>query len=116
MSKLALALAFSLVASSALAHPKLISAAPAPAAQVATPAQIRIVFSEPVFPKFSGVVLHDQHGKAMATGAPSVDPADHKVLIVPLKATLAPGAYHLTWHAVAADTHRVQGEYGFVVK
>lgn len=116
MSKLALTLVFSLAATAAAAHPKLISASPAPAAQVAAPTQIRIVFSEPVFPKFSGVVLHDHQGKAVATGAAAVDPADHKVLIVPVKTALAAGAYHLTWHAVAADTHRVQGEYEFVVK
>ena len=114
--RIALILAFSLLASTAWAHPKLLSASPAPNAQVASPAQIRIAFSEPVFARFSGVVLKDHQGRAVATGSPALDPADKTVLVVPVKGALVAGMYHVTWHAVAADTHRVQGEFMFAVK
>ena len=115
-SRIMAALALSLVASAAWAHPKLLLASPAPGAAVAAPSQIRIAFSEPVFPRFSGVVLKDRQGHTAPTGPAGLDPSDAKVLVVPIKTALSPGAYHVTWHAVAADTHRVQGDYDFVVK
>ena len=29
---------------------------------------------------------------------------------------LAPGTYRVTWHAVSADTHRMEGAYTFTVR
>jgi methionine-rich copper-binding protein CopC len=100
----------------AVAHPKLISAdPPAGGRSAASPRALRIAFSEAVFPNFSGVVVKDHAGQAVKTGRPTVDPADKKVLVVPLARPLAAGMYHVEWHAVAGDTHRVTGQYMFII-
>ena len=101
----------------AQAHPALKATAPA-SNGVVTPAlkEIRLSFSEAVIPVFSGVNVTDGKGKVVQTGKPFSDAKNKNVLIVPLKATLRAGTYQAAWHAVAADTHRVQGRYTFRVK
>ncbi len=54
------ALAILGLASAAQAHPKLLSASPAPNATVAKPARLALRFSEKLMPKFSGA---DPRGK-----------------------------------------------------
>ena len=99
------------------AHPVLKTASPAANAVVDSRLkEVRFGFSENVIPAFSGVQITDAKGKTMPLGAPHVDAKDKKILVVPLKQTLAAGSYKLVWHAVAADTHRVQGQYAFKVK
>ena len=100
----------------AYAHPQLQSTEPAAGASTAPPKQIRIMFNEAVIPQFSGVELKDQTGKAIATGKSETDPANKKVLVVPVKEELVPGDYQVDWHAVSEDTHRVRGSYSFSVK
>lgn len=125
------ALALSLMATSAVAHPKLKSAVPAAdmdantsptESGVATkdkikgaPKEIRLMFSEAVIAKMSGIELKDESGKTVSTGSPQTDPQDQKQLVVPVSAPLAPGHYSVIWHAVSEDTHRVKGEYNFTV-
>ncbi len=124
-------LALGLMATSAIAHPKLKSAIPAAEmdanaspkqSAVATkekvggaPKEIRLMFSEAVIAKMSGVILKDEAGKQVPTGSPQTDPQDQKQLVVPVATPLAPGRYSVTWHAVSDDTHRVKGEYNFTV-
>ena len=116
LKPVAIAAALVLSAAPALAHPRLVDASPAPDARVAArPVQLRLVFSEPVFPAFSGVVLKDAAGKAVATGPAALDPADKRVLVVPLKGPLAKGTWTVEWRAVAGDTHRITGKYQFTV-
>ena len=115
---LALAITLSFAAASgAYAHAGLKAATPA-ANGVVTPAlkEIRLSFSEAVIPVFSGVDVIDAKGKAILTGKPVSDAKSKNVLVVPLKATLRPGTYQAAWHAVSADTHRVEGRYTFRVK
>jgi hypothetical protein len=125
------ALALSLMATSAVAHPKLKSAAPAPdmdanasptergvAAKDNTggaPKEIRLLFSEAVIAKLSGIELKDDAGKTVPTGSSQTDPQDQKQLVVSVSTPLAPGHYKVNWHAVSEDTHRVKGEYNFTV-
>lgn len=98
------------------AHPELQSADPAiGAATAASPRQIKIMFSENVIPQFSGVELKDQTGKTIATGQAATDPANKKLLVVPIMEQLQPGNYKVEWHAVSDDTHRVKGHYSFSV-
>jgi methionine-rich copper-binding protein CopC len=104
-----------LLGSVANAHPQLQSAEPAAGASTASPKQIRITFNEAVIPQFSGVELKDQTGKVFATGKSEIDPANKKILVVPVKEELAPGDYKVDWHAVSDDTHRVKGSYSFSV-
>jgi methionine-rich copper-binding protein CopC len=51
----------------------------------------------------------------ITTGKATVDPANKKQLVVPLKEQLPPGEYKVEWHAVSDDTHRVKGNYTFSV-
>ncbi|MET0238531.1 MAG: copper resistance protein CopC, partial [Sphingobium sp.] len=41
---------------------------------------------------------------------------DGKTLTVTLPRALPVGTYKLDWHAVTADTHRIEGSYAFSVK
>jgi methionine-rich copper-binding protein CopC len=100
----------------AYAHPEFKSAEPATGAVVAaSPKQIRIIFNESLIPQFSGVDLKDQTGKTIATGKAATDPANKKLLVVPIMEQLPPGEYKVEWHAVSDDTHRVKGGYSFSV-
>ena len=109
-------IAVSLYGSAAYAHPELQSAEPAAGAAMTTsPKQIRITFNESVIPQFSGLEVKDQTGKVISTGKSATDPANKKLLIVPLKEQLPPGDYKVEWHAVSDDTHRVKGNYSFSV-
>ncbi|HEX5378963.1 MAG TPA: copper homeostasis periplasmic binding protein CopC [Phenylobacterium sp.] len=116
-TSLAIALVAALGAStSALAHPKMVAANPPANGRVtASPQAIRITFSEAVFANFSGLVVKDHAGHVMKTGRPTVDPADKTVLVAPFARPLAAGVYHVEWHAVAADTHRVTGQFMFTI-
>jgi copper resistance protein C len=117
IAKAALAvLAMGALASSADAHPKLMSVSPAAdVSSKVSPKEIKLNFSEGVIAKFSGLELKDEAGKTITTGLPVNDPGDRKQLVVPLTAPLMAGRYTVNWHAVSEDTHRVKGEYSFEV-
>jgi methionine-rich copper-binding protein CopC len=109
-------LAFLLAPAAAFAHAQLEQAVPAVGGMVASPSEIRLKFSEGVEAHFCTVALSAEGGGAVPLGAPSVDPADHSVLVAKLGKTLAPGVYSVTWHAVSVDTHKTQGSFSFTVK
>ena len=116
-TKLVASLAFTMIASAAMAHAQLQKAVPGVGAVVtASPKEIRLNFSERVEPRFSGVTLQGADGQTVETGAASVDAADHETLIVPIKAQLAPGSYKVSWHVVSVDTHKTQGSFSFTVR
>jgi methionine-rich copper-binding protein CopC len=105
-----------LLSATAYAHPEFEAADPAPgAATTASPKQIRITFNENVIPKLSGAEVKDQTGKIIATGKAATDPANKKLLVVPVNEQLSPGDYKVEWHAVSDDTHRVKGSFSFGV-
>jgi copper resistance protein C len=104
------------MAGTALAHPALTAANPAANAVVASPAAIKMTFSEAPFPKFSGVTVTDSAGKKVALGPVIVSPTDKKQLVASVKAPLKAGVYKVDWFAVGDDTHRVTGKYSFTVK
>ena len=107
----------SVVATAALAHPKLVKSDPAADAAVSgSPKELRLSFNEELVPKFSGADVKDQKGQKVEVGAAAADPADKKQLVLPLTKPLAAGTYKVEWHAVAADTHRVEGKFSFTVK
>ena len=109
-------IAASLFGGAAYAHPEFQSADPAPGAATTTsPKQIRITFNENLILKMSGVEVKDQTGKIIATGKSATDPANKKLLVVPINEQLAPGDYKVEWHAVSDDTHRVEGSFSFGV-
>jgi copper resistance protein C len=109
-------IATGLFGAAAYAHPQLQSADPAPGAATTTsPKQIRITFNENVIPQMSGVEVKDQTGKIILIGKAATDPANKKLLVVPVNEQLPPGDYKVEWHAVSDDTHRVKGSYSFSV-
>ena len=115
------ALALLGIAGVAQAHPKLLSASPAPNATVTKPARLTLQFSEKLMPKFSGADLvmtgHGGTGHApMKVAAVATVGGDGRTLIVTPRAPLAAGRYSVAWHVVSADTHRVSGNIAFAVK
>ena len=113
----ALALVATLAATSAWAHPKLVKSDPAADANVVTsPKELRLSFNEELVPKFSSAEMKDQKGQKVEIGTAMADPVDKKQLVVPLSKPLTAGKYKVVWHAVAADTHRVEGSYSFTIK
>jgi methionine-rich copper-binding protein CopC len=106
----------------AFAHPKLVSATPAPDAATAPTARLQLVFSERLVAQFSGAELvmtempgMKMHGPMRMTVKASVAD-DGKTLVLTLAKPLPKGGYRVDWHVVSADTHRVQGNYGFKVQ
>lgn len=109
------------IAGVAQAHPKLLSATPAPNATVTKPARVALRFSEKLMPKFSGAdLMMTAHGGTahppMKVAAAAGIADDGRTLVVTPKAPLAPGRYSVAWHVVSADTHRMAGNFAFAVK
>lgn len=106
----------------AYAHPKLVSATPAPNSVAAPTARLQLVFSESLVPQFSGADLVMTEMPGMKMNAPMKMPAkatlgtDGKTLVVTLPKSLPTGSYKLSYHVVSIDTHRVEGSYSFKVK
>jgi methionine-rich copper-binding protein CopC len=114
---LPLAVALSLAAGVALAHPHVVSASPAQNGEVAgSPKAIKVKFNEAPVAKFSGLTVKDAAGKDVKLGKVAVDPADKNQLVAPVAQTLAPGVYKVTWRASGSDTHKVDGTFSFTVK
>ncbi len=111
------------VSTAAGAHPRLVLALPAANSNTATTDQLKLTFSETLVPQFSGmsILMTDMPGMKM-TSPMSVGKvtssvgADGKTLVGTLQSPLPAGTYTLGWHAVTADTHRVEGSYSFTVK
>ena len=110
-----LAAAALLVASQAEAHAHLVKATPAANDKVAAPTTLQLQFSEKLEPKFSAVELMTASGATIAATS-AVSAKDAKAIDVAVKAPLAPGAYMVMWHVVAADGHKSKGDYNFTVK
>ena len=100
-------------ATAAEAHAKLVSSNPGANATVAAPKQLVLKFSEKLQPKFSGA---DVAMPGMVTPAKVSFAKDGRTMIVQPTAALMAGAYTVKWHAVTADTHRMQGTYSFTVR
>jgi methionine-rich copper-binding protein CopC len=111
-----LALTLSLLgAGQALAHARLLHATPKAGATVkAAPATLRLAYSETIDPAKSTVAVAGPGGPA-AIGPIVLDSKDKRVVIVPIKARLAPGAYKVTWGMTSADGHHTEGDFAFKV-
>lgn len=126
MTRLSVLLAAPLIAlalpTAALAHPKLLSSTPAANATVSKTKEIKLTFSEKLVPQFTGIDLTMTSMPGMANHAMKVSgfktsvSSDGKTLIATLPRPLPAGGYDLKWHAVAADTHRIEGKFSFSVK
>ena len=98
-------------AAPAEAHTTLTSSTPGKGATVTSPAQIRLMFGDPV--RFTRVVVEDAKGGHHESGkAQAVDNHVTQAVAGPLTA----GVYTVGWRVVAPDGHPVTGEYKFTVK
>jgi copper resistance protein C len=95
------------------ARPKVME--PAADSVVPPPAKITVTFSEAVEPKFSSLTLTDEAGKPLSKDASKGVAGDAKTMML-TPPTLTPGGYLVHWVSVAADGHRMEGEYKFTVK
>ena len=101
-----------LLVSPVLAHATLVKSTPAKGARVASPKEITLRFSEALEPAFSGALLLDQDGRNVS-GAP-VKVNGQTIILMP--GPLLPGVYHVNWHSVSRDTHKLEGDFSFTVK
>ena len=109
------------LATPALAHPKLVSSTPAANATVAKPTRITLSYNEKLVAPMSGIELTMTAMPGMASHAPMKvtgfqTSVQDKTMVVTLPRALPAGTYQVKWHAVAADTHRINGSFSFKVK
>jgi methionine-rich copper-binding protein CopC len=78
-------------------------------------ATVSVTFSESIEPKFSSLNVTDEQGKQISTASSTPLPNDPKTLTLSLP-PLQAGGYLVHWVSVAADGHRMEGEYKFTVK
>jgi len=100
---------------SAFAHARPKIMLPTPDSVGPSPAMVSITFSEAVEPKFSSINVTDEQGKKFNTASSMPAADDPKTLTLALP-VLAPGGYLVHWVSLAADGHRLEGEYKFTVK
>ncbi len=99
----------------AAAHAFLRHASPAVGSAVhPAPTEVAIEFTEGVEPRFSSIVVQDAAGVRVDRGAAHLAGGEARLAVA--LGPLTPGSYSVTWHAVATDTHKTQGRFGFTVK
>jgi copper resistance protein C len=109
---LAFAILAALYANVATAHAVLVSSSPANGSILSqAPREIRLSFNEGIEGRFSSVTLTRSDGKKVQTGRASSNARD---LVVSLP-SLEPGKYQVRWQATSADSHRIQGSFGFEI-
>ncbi|HET6969858.1 MAG TPA: copper homeostasis periplasmic binding protein CopC [Phenylobacterium sp.] len=116
LAAMAVATAALLGAAQAQAHAKLVSADPAQDSTVAAPKQLVLTFSEKLQAKFSGLVLTMPGMNDMTVPTKVAVAKDGMTMTATPAKPLPQGAYTVSWHAVTADTHRVEGKYNFTVR
>jgi copper transport protein len=112
---LALILAVAVV-SPALAHAELVTSSPGAGEVVAEPpAELVLLFNEPLESGFSAVDVADAAGVSVVADAGTVDASDDHQLHVELP-PLEDGVYTVTWRSLsAADGHDASGFFSFGV-
>ncbi len=110
------ALAGTLVAVTAWAHPKLVRSRPAPNAPLARPpAKVQVWFHEELDPKGSRLSVRNEDGEQVDRGDSKVSLDDRTLMEVSLK-PVGPGQYTVKWRAMADDDREVtHGEFTFRV-
>ncbi|KAA3642960.1 MAG: hypothetical protein DWQ07_20775 [Chloroflexi bacterium] len=101
---------------SARAHANLVQATPeANAALERPPAQIEILFSEPLEAAFSTIEVLDSNGLQVDVGDSKLDPADPTRLTISMR-SIPDGVYTVVWRVLSSvDGHVTSGAYPFSV-
>ena len=114
------------MANPALAHPRLLHAAPAQSARLGHVRSISLTFSEPLVGPLSGFDVFligmrgtptNLHRSMMKISGIHVSLAhDGKTLGAVLERPLPAGNYEIRWRAVSTDTHRITGAISFTAR
>ncbi len=103
------------VPSAAYAHAQLRGTDPPVGGTVnRAPAEVALLFSEAVEPRFCTVRVESADGVQVDKGNLHAQPDDPRRLAVGL-GPLPPGEYRVVWRAISVDTHRTQGRFSFTV-
>lgn len=97
-------------------HLQLDRSHPAPDTTLASPAEIRLWFSQVPQASATSLRLIRDGSPVAAVGDLAADPEDGKVFAAPVEETLPAGAYTVSWRTMAADGHVVRGEFTFTVQ
>jgi copper transport protein len=82
----------------------------------AAPAQVQLLFSEPLDPVFSSVQVRNAEGQVVDQGDSRVDPENEQLLEASLTPGLPNGVYTVDWRSLSAiDVHPDQGQYSLFV-
>lgn len=96
------------------AHATLLASEPkAGVTLTASPARIRLLFSEPMEPTLATISIEDHAGQSTPLTV-SGDPHDVHALIAPVQLS-GNGDFRVVWHVVSADGHPVGGNFLFTV-
>ena len=99
----------------ALAHPLLVTSAPAPGSILpGPPSTLTLAFSEAAVPSGSAVSVKGPGGRAIGLGRLSSS-AGGQQLSARLAGKLKPGVYRVHWVALGDDGHTVSGDFAFGV-
>ena len=79
-----------------------------------SPAVLRLFYSEGIDLTKSTVAVSGPGGP-VASGPIALDPKNKRIVVVPIKAKLAPGAYHVKWGMTTEDTHHTDGDFDFKI-
>ena len=101
----------------ATAHAVLLKTTPSSSQSLAAaPAQVQLLFSEPLDPVFSHVQVRDASGQLVDAGDSHVDPDDDRLLVASLRPGLPTGVYTVQWRSLSAiDVHPDEGQYSLFV-
>ena len=101
----------SIGSTAAQAHAQLDHATPSVGSTVgSSPGHVTLTFTQALEPKFSGAEVRNSAGARVDTG----HSASGNTLSLSVK-SLSPGAYTVSWHVLAVDTHKTQGSFSFRV-
>ena len=103
------------VPAAAWGHAALLHTSPSPSAVVnASPAEVKLTYSEAVEPRFAIVSVTDAAGRLQTAGPPRRSVVNPDELDVPLR-HLSEGWYLVYWRVISADGHPVRGAFTFAV-
>jgi len=77
-----------------------------------SPAQVQLLFSEPIDAVFSNVHVFDPQNQPVDQGDSHVDPNDDHLLVASLRPDLPNGVYRVVWRSLSTiDVHPDEGSY-----
>lgn len=107
----------------AAAHTQLVSSSPAANATVAAPTKIELRFNEAVIGSTARATIAMTSMPGMASHAPMAITGftaqmgkDRKSMTLLLRRPLTAGTYQVGWSAAGVDTHRMSGNFSFIVR